>query len=175
VRLEVVFKSCRLLGQDLLVSFPPLYIIIRTYRERFGQIGTGIIPIFLVQQVHVFQQFLSNLLTHPIALQLVHIIVSFNLDILGSLSIDRENLGESLGNFNRGVVFGSSIYVFTECFLSVEKDGLDELPSVVLCVKEWDLGIRVGGGRDDVSVSSVDYTLTREVGGVESGEEEGGG
>jgi hypothetical protein len=175
VRLEVVLKSSRLLGEDLMVSLLPLYMYKRTYRVGFGQIGTGIITIFLVQQVHVFQQFLSNLLTHSITLQLIHIIISFNLNILSTLSINREDLGESLGNFDRGIVFGSSIYIFTECFLSVKEDGLDEFPSIVLCVKEWDLSIRVGWGRDNVSVSGVDDTLTWEVGGVKSGEKEGGG
>ena len=146
-----------------------------TYRERFGQIGTGIIPILLVQQVHIVQQFLCNLLTHPITLQLIHIIIPFDLDILGPLSINWENLFKSTSDLERGVISGSSIYIFTECFLSIKEDCLHEFASIVLGVKEWDLSIGIRGGGDDISVFSLDDSLTWEVGGVKPGEKEGSG
>jgi len=97
---------------------------------------------------------------------LIHIIIPFDLDILGPLSINWENLFESTSDLERGVVLGSSIYIFTECFLSIKEDCLDEFASIVLGVKEWDLSIGIRGGGDDISIFSLYDSLTWEVGSV---------
>jgi len=106
---------------------------------------------------------------------LIHIIIPFDLDILGPLSINRENFFKSTSDLERGVVFGSSIYIFPECFLSIKEDCLDKLAGIVLGVKEWDLSIGIRRGGDDISIFSLYDSLTWEVGSVKPWEEEGSG